>query len=73
MCVKYVGITAFYIVGLSLIHILFKANEMLGMRLAVMHNLWFYNTLMEKIREALDLGEFAAFREKYLPILGKRI
>ncbi|MEM0529380.1 tRNA guanosine(34) transglycosylase Tgt [Zongyangia sp. HA2173] len=52
---------------------LFKANEMLGMRLAVMHNLWFYNTLMEKIREALDLGEFAAFREKYLPILGKRI
>ena len=52
---------------------LFKANEMLGMRLAVMHNLWFYNTLMEKIREALDLGEFAAFREIYLPILGKRI
>ena len=52
---------------------LFKSNEMLGMRLAVMHNLWFYNTLMEKIREALDLGEFAAFREKYLPILGKRI
>ena len=52
---------------------LFKSNEMLGMRLAVMHNLWFYNTLMEKIREALDLGEFAAFREKHLPILGKRI
>ena len=52
---------------------LFKSNEMLGMRLAVMHNLWFYNTLMENIREALDLGEFAAFREKYLPILGKRI
>ena len=35
---------------------LIKANEMLGMRLAVMHNLYFYNTLMEKIRAALDEG-----------------
>ena len=33
---------------------LLKANEMLGMRLAVMHNLYFYNTLMEKIRDALE-------------------
>ena len=35
---------------------LFKAEEMLAMRLAVMHNLWFYNTLMERIRDALDQG-----------------
>lgn len=33
---------------------LMRANEMLGMRLAVMHNLWFYNTLMEEIRLALE-------------------
>jgi len=52
---------------------LFKANEMLGMRLAVMHNLYFYNTLMEKIREALDSGSFADFRSKYINILGRRI
>ena len=32
---------------------LFKAEEMLAMRLAVMHNLWFYNTLMERIRDAV--------------------
>ena len=44
---------------------LFKANEQLGGRLAVMHNLYFYNTLMEKIREALDNGTFAEFRAKY--------
>lgn len=37
---------------------LFKSGEMLGMRLAVMHNLYFYNTLMEKIRDALDSGGF---------------
>ena len=35
------------------------------MRLAVMHNLWFYNTLMERIRDALDTGEYAAFRAEY--------
>lgn len=52
---------------------LLKANEMLGMRLAVMHNLYFYNTLMEKIRAALDEGTFTEFREEMLPILGKRI
>ena len=52
---------------------LFKANEMLGMRLAVMHNLYFYNTLMERIRAALDQGTFTAFYQKYVPILGKRI
>ncbi len=52
---------------------LLKAGEMLGMRLAVMHNLYFYNTLTEKIREAIENGQFEAFREKYVPILGKRI
>ncbi|MBQ3118407.1 MAG: tRNA guanosine(34) transglycosylase Tgt [Clostridia bacterium] len=52
---------------------LLKAGEMLGMRLAVMHNLYFYNNLMEKIRFAIENGQFEAFREKYVPILGKRI
>ena len=52
---------------------LFKANEMLAMRLAVMHNLYFYNTLMEKIREALDQGRYEDFYKKYVNILGKRI
>ncbi|MBQ6337050.1 MAG: tRNA guanosine(34) transglycosylase Tgt [Ruminococcus sp.] len=50
-----------------------KAKEMLGMRLAVMHNLWFYNTLMERIREALDEGRFEEFYQKYREILDKRI
>lgn len=52
---------------------LLKANEMLGQRLTVMHNLYFYNTLMEKIREALDAGEFENFYQKYREILDKRI
>ena len=52
---------------------LFKAEEMLAMRLAVMHNLWFYNTLMERIREALDAGEYGAFREEYSRKLGERV
>lgn len=52
---------------------LLKAGEMLGMRLAVMHNLYFYNTLMEKIRAALDAGEFNAFRQKYSGELDQRI
>lgn len=52
---------------------LFKANEMLAMRLAVMHNLYFYNTLMEKIREALDNDCFDEFRAKYTDLLDSRI
>ena len=52
---------------------LFKAKETLGMRLAVMHNLYFYNELMQKIRDALDNGEFSAFYAKYVPILGARL
>ncbi len=52
---------------------LFKSNEMLGMRLAVQHNLYFYNTLMEKIRQALDEGRFEQFYEEQRQVLGKRI
>ena len=52
---------------------LFKAEEMLAMRLAVMHNLWFYNTLMERIRNAIDAGEYDAFRAEYSRKLGERI
>ena len=43
---------------------LFKAGEMLAMRLAVLHNLYFYNDLMQKIRDALDRNEFDALRTK---------
>lgn len=52
---------------------LFKAKEMLGQRLAVMHNLYFYNTLMEKIRTAIDEGTFEEFRRKYTDLLDTRI
>lgn len=52
---------------------LFKAEEMLAMRLAVMHNLYFYNSLTKRIREALDEGAFSQFRKKYIEILDKRI
>ena len=52
---------------------LFKSEEILGMRLAVMHNLYFYNTLMEKIREELDNDSFTSFYNKYREILGVRI
>ena len=52
---------------------LFKAEEMLAMRLAVMHNLWFYNTLMERIRDALDAGEYGAFRDHYSSLLEQKI
>ncbi len=52
---------------------LFKAEEMLAMRLAVQHNLWFYNTLMERIREALDAGEYDAFRAEYSGKLVERV
>lgn len=52
---------------------LFKADEMLGMRLAVMHNLYFYNHLMEHIRQALDEGAYAAFYARYAGVLDQRI
>ena len=52
---------------------LFKADEMLGMRLAVMHNLHFYNTLMEKIRAALDEDRYEEFYQEYVERLDTRI
>ena len=45
---------------------LLKAKEMLGMRLCVLHNLYFYNTMMEEIRQALDEGRFAAYKKQKL-------
>ena len=45
---------------------LLKAKEMLGMRLCVLHNLYFYNTMMEEIRDALDAGEFASYKKRKL-------
>lgn len=49
---------------------LLKAKEMLGMRLCVLHNLYFYNTMMEEIRDALDEGCFHAYKEKKLGRMG---
>jgi queuine tRNA-ribosyltransferase len=51
---------------------LFKAGEQLAGRLGVLHNLYFYNTLMERIRDALDAGEFSQFREKYSQLLAQK-
>ncbi len=48
------------------IHHLFKAKEMLGMRLLVLHNLYFYNHLMEEIRDAIEAGEYASFKKHKL-------
>ena len=55
------------------LHHLFKAGEMLAMRLMVMHNLYFYNTLLMKIREALDAGNFQEFYRANIENLEKRI
>ena len=52
---------------------LLKAKEMLSQRLLVMHNLWFYNKLMEDIRNALDKGQFSEFKREKQEIYGKRI
>ena len=52
---------------------LFKAEEMLAMRLSVMHNLYFYNKLTAKIREALDNGTFAQFRAQWSERLDRKI
>ena len=51
---------------------LFKAEEMLAMRLSVMHNLYFYNKLAERIRNALDEGSFESFRRTYSVRLAQR-
>ena len=45
---------------------LLKAKEMLGMRLCVLHNLYFYNRMMEEIRDALDAGDFAGYKKRKL-------
>ena len=52
---------------------LFKANEQLAGRLCVMHNLYFYNTLAERIRNSLDRGEFESFRKKYSSLLSSKL
>ena len=57
----------------SYIRHLFKAKEALGMRLAVLHNLYFYNELMLKIREALDEGKYEEFYQKYRFKLAERV
>ncbi len=56
----------------SYIRHLIKAKEAVGMQLAVTHNLYFYNELMQKIRDALDGGYFESFYQKYRNILGER-
>ena len=56
----------------SYIRHLFKSGEMLAGRLAVQHNLYFYNTLLEKIRDALDNGTFADFRNQYSELLSQK-
>lgn len=55
------------------LHHLFKAGEMLAMRLTVMYNLYFYNNLMKKIRNALDAGNYEEFYRSNREPLGKRI
>ncbi len=57
----------------SYIRHLFKADEMLALRLAVAHNLYFYNSLAAEIRNALEQGRFASFRREFSEILDKRI
>ena len=52
---------------------LFKANEMLAMRLCVIHNLYFYNKLTENIRNAIDNGNYAQFKKEKLEIYNTRI
>ena len=52
---------------------LLKANEILGFRLMVMHNIYFYNTLMEKIRQSLDKGTFEQFYSDNVQLLDTRI
>lgn len=56
----------------SYIRHLIKAKEILGMRLTVLHNLYFYNELMQKIRDAIDGGYFESFYQKYRVLLAER-
>ena len=57
----------------SYIRHLLRSQEMLGMRLCVLHNLYFYNDLMAKIRETIDAGDYEAFYRHYREILGVMI
>ena len=57
----------------SYIRHLIKAREMLGMRLCVLHNLYFYNDLMAKIRSAVEAGDFARMKAEMLPKLNQRV
>lgn len=57
----------------SYIRHLIKAKEMLGMRLCVLHNLYFYNDLMAKIRAAIEKGEFKKTKAEMLPLLNQRV
>ena len=50
-----------------------KAKEMLGMRLAVLHNLYFYNELMERIRKAIEEDRFEEFRRENVEKLAQRL
>lgn len=52
---------------------LLKAKEMLGMRLCVLHNLYFYNTMMEEIRDAIEAGNYKAYKEDKLTRMGQNI
>lgn len=52
---------------------LFKAEEVLALRFGAIHNLYFYNSLMERIRAELDNGTFSDFRNKYSELLARRI
>lgn len=52
---------------------LFKAGEMLAMRLCVMHNLYFYNNLMEQIRHHIEIGDFYEWKDEQVKVLGSRI
>lgn len=55
------------------IHHLFKSGEMLAMRLCVMHNIYFYNTLLERIRQALDENRYSDFYNEQILKIGQRI
>ncbi|MBR2742224.1 MAG: tRNA guanosine(34) transglycosylase Tgt [Clostridia bacterium] len=55
------------------LHHLFKAGEILALRLAVMHNLYFYNSFMEKIRRSIENGTFSEFKRQNTELLGRRI
>ena len=56
----------------SYIRHLFKAREALGMRLCVLHNLYFYNELMQRIRDALDAGDYENFYRRHVNALAAR-